>query len=126
MSTVLATPPTGPAAGMFNESVTVQRASTARAAGTGGTVTTWDETYITGQRCTIQANTTREAVLRHMETGIAQYTGYFPFGAAIRAQDRIVRANPAMTLAVTGHPVDDSGRQAYYRVTLEEVKGPLG
>ena len=121
------TAPTGPAAGMMREKVTIQRSTTARVAGTGGTQTTWDESYVLNQLCAIQANSTREAVLRSMETGLAQYTAFFPFGTAIRTQDRVVRADPAMTLAVTGHPVDDSGRKAYYRVTLEEVKGgPLG
>lgn len=121
------TPPTGPAAGMMRESVTIQRATTARVSGTGGTKTTWDETYIAGQLCAIQANTTREAVLRHSETGLAQYTGFFPFGVDIRAQDRVTRAAPySMTLAVKGHPVDDGGRGCYARVPLEETKGPTG
>lgn len=112
---------------MMREPVTIHRSTTARVTATGGSVTTWNETYIEGQLCAIQGNTTREAQLRHAETGLAQYTGFFPFGTAIRTQDRVVRASPAMTLAVKGPPIDDAGRQAYYRVPLEEVKGgPTG
>jgi head-tail adaptor len=109
---------------------TIKRKSQSQSSTSGGIVTAWSSAA-TSVRCAVQAASSREATQQGRETGIAQYDVYFPAGTDIRKGDRLTAIagssglSASALLAVTGNPIDESGRAAYIYVPAEYATGEV-
>jgi head-tail adaptor len=115
---------------LMTNTCTIKRKTQTQSSTSAGIVTSWSDAA-TGVRCAVQASASREATQQGRETGIAQYDVMFPPGTDVRKGDRLTAItgssglSASALLAVTGNPIDESGRAAYVYVPAEYHTGEV-
>ena len=114
----------GMIASMLTGTCTIKRKTEARA--TDGGPSSTMATASTGNACSLQADTSYEAIKYFRETGIARFTCWLLPSADVINADRIVPEtgqHTNLTLQVVSVPIDMSGEADHIAIVCEYVKG---
>jgi hypothetical protein len=108
----------GPCVHLMTNTCAVWRDSGTQSSTSAGHTPAWAAVY-TGVPCSIQGSRSSEAILMARETGTAAYDVYLPPNADVRTNDFLTAVTghgsiaTGDKLAITGPPLDESGRGAY-------------
>lgn len=108
-------------AALLNQTCAIKRKTTViDSTVNAGAKATW-ASLATGVPCSLQAESERESFQSGREAGVRFYQCFLAFGQDVVETDMVTVGSRWFT--VVGVSPDDSGRQAYARLTLREVKG---